>query len=55
MEPALSLLKHDRLRRVEHCIGDLFTAVGGEAMHKTGVWWSLCHERPIYLIPFKGL
>ena len=36
MEPVLRLVEHHALRPVEHGVGDLLPAMGGQAVHASG-------------------
>ena len=50
MHAVLRLIEDDRLRAVEHRIGDLGVAVRGEAMHEDGVLLRVRHQLLVDLV-----
>ena len=50
VQPVLGLVEHDRLRTVDHLVGDLLAAMGGQAMHEDRVLGGVAHQLGVDLI-----
>mmetsp|Transcript_66386 Transcript_66386/g.183339 ORF Transcript_66386/g.183339 Transcript_66386/m.183339 type:complete len:312 (-) Transcript_66386:135-1070(-) len=54
MKPILCLVKHDRLRPVNHLSGLLLTTHGGQAVHEVGVRRGVRHKVRCHLVRLEG-
>src|SRR5580704_17812481 len=53
VQPVLGLVEHHRLRAVDHLVGDLFAAMGRQAVHEDGAGLGACHQPRIDLIALE--
>src|SRR5689334_10720539 len=50
VEAVFGLVEHDRLRTVDHLIGDFLAAMGGQAVHEDGITLGQRHQLAVDLI-----
>ena len=50
MEPVFRLVEDHGLLSVDHLVGDLFTAMGGQAVHEERVRLGVAHEVGVHLV-----